>query len=421
MKITDPLFEETYLKETLDNGLRVVIFHRPEYAMTTCAFGTPFGALDVDQKVGEETLHFTPGLAHFLEHKLFESTGRDMMALFSALGASVNAFTSYKETVYYFSKSGGDIEEPLDLLLDFVQELSISEESVEKEKGIIDQELAMYETSPDSRLLNETFRSLYRDFPLKYDIGGDREGIRMITKEELEKCYGINYRPSNMLLVITTPEDPERILELVKKNQSQKGEQPEECPIRIDYREPEAVVREEHSFSMDVNKKKQVFAYKFQPDYHDPKGAFYAEWCLRFLLEAHFSPLNPAYEGWLEEGLINDFFGFEVEFEEDYAHILFYIENDDETVLKRLVEDSLKEDLLTEDLLTQLKRRYIGSAFSVFDEPEGFTIGYIRDALNGIYFLESFGILQAIGLDDVRKVWNSLDFSHHSLVTMRQK
>ena len=421
MKITHPLFEETYLKEILDNGLRVVIFYRPEFSMTTCAFGTPYGALDVDQVYEGKEYHFTPGVAHFLEHKLFESTGKDMMALFSALGASVNAFTSYKETVYYFSKSGEDIREPLDLLLDFVQELSISKESVEKEKGIIDQELAMYEASPDSRLLNETFRSLYHKFPLKYDIGGDRKGIRKITKEELETCYKINYHPSNMILVITTPNDPEEVLELIKENQEKKGFSWKERPKRLDHQEPEGVVKKMHAFSMEVNKSKQVFAYKFRPSFRDPKEAFYTEWCLRFLLEAHFSPLNPAYETWLEEGLINDFFGFEVEFEEDYAHILFYIENDAEDVLKRLVEDSMKEVLLTEDLLTQLKRRYIGSAFSVFDEPEGFTIGYIRDALNGIDFLESFSILQDITLENVLKVRDSLDFSHFSLVTMRKK
>ena len=421
MKITHPLFEETYLKETLDNGLQTVIFHRPEFSMTTCAFGTPYGALDIDQVYEGKEYHFTPGVAHFLEHKLFESTGQDMMALFSALGASVNAFTSYKETVYYFSKSGKDIKEPLELLLDFVQELSISKASVEKEKGIIDQELAMYEASPDSRLLNETFRALYREFPLRYDIGGDREGIKKITKEELETAYRINYHPSNMILVITTPEDPEEVLQLVKENQEKKDYSRKKRPERLDHKEPKEVVKENHVFSMDINKSKQVLAYKFRPSFHDPKEAFDAEWCIRFLLEAHFSPLNPAYEVWLIEGLNNDFFGFEVEFEEDYAHILFYIENDAEDVLKRLVEDSLEEVLLTEDLLTQLKRRYIGSAFSVFDEPEGFTIGYIRDALNGIDFLESFSILQDISLEDVLEVWRSLDFSHFSTVTMRKK
>ena len=215
-------FDETYYTETLANGLKVIIFHKPEFSTSVCAFGTPYGALKINEQFNGKEYHFHPGVAHFLEHKLFEAKGDDMMTLFSSLGANVNAFTSYHETVYYFSKTGEDIKQCLELLLGFVQELDITPESVEKEKGIIAQEVAMYDQVPDSKLLHEAYKALYHHYPLKYDIGGDKKGIYAIDKEELDECYRINYHPVNMSLVITTPLDPKKIMNIVRKNQLKK-------------------------------------------------------------------------------------------------------------------------------------------------------------------------------------------------------
>ena len=175
IKHYNELFDETSYTETLDNGLKVIIFHKPGYSLTSACFGTAFGGLNICQRHNARDYSFHPGTAHFLEHKLFESEEKDIMTAFSLMGANVNAFTSYKETVYYFTKSGEDIKDCLNLLLDFVQNLSITKESVEKEKGIIVEEVSMYMQNPDSRLINETYKSLYEKYPLKYDIGGDEE------------------------------------------------------------------------------------------------------------------------------------------------------------------------------------------------------------------------------------------------------
>ena len=150
--ITNKRYGESYVEETLENGLHVVLWQKPDYEKSLFMMATPLGAMDMKQvdEQGKE-LHFPAGIAHFLEHKMFEMGDSDVMELFSRMGASVNAFTSYTETAYYFSTTS-DVKEPLNLLLDFVQELDISEESVEKEKGIIIQELHMYKEMSDSRL-----------------------------------------------------------------------------------------------------------------------------------------------------------------------------------------------------------------------------------------------------------------------------
>ena len=135
------LLDETYYEEELANGLKIIIFHKKDFHMTSCAFGTPYGAFDIKERSQGKEYNFHPGIAHFLEHKLFESDHGDVMNDFFSMGASVNAFTSYRETVYYFNMTGDNIDIPLNLLLDFVQNLNITHESVEKEKGIINQEL----------------------------------------------------------------------------------------------------------------------------------------------------------------------------------------------------------------------------------------------------------------------------------------
>ena len=417
-KVYNSYFDETYYTETLSNGLKVVIFHKPDFSSTNCAFGTPYGALMINEKLGNKEYHFNPGIAHFIEHKLFEAKGDDMMAAFSSMGAEVNAFTSYRETVYYFSKTGKDIKKPLNLLLDFVQDLNISEESVEKEKGIIAQEVSMYEQQPDSRLLREAYKCMYHNDPIKYDIGGDKKSIYAITKKELEECYKLNYHPSNMLLSITTPIDPKKIIKIVKENQDKKKFD-DRYKLTINNKdEPVEVVKKTYSFKMPIATSKHLLAYKIKPNFKNANEAFKAEWCLRFLLEAHFSPLNPKYQTWLDEGIINEYFGFEIDFDPNLAYVMFYIENDDKKVLKKLINESIREKLLTKDLLTQIKRRYIGQSFEIFNEVEAFNLGYIRDSLNGLDFFKALNELKSISLKDVEKVWESLDFSNETYVSM---
>ena len=414
-KIYDNFFDETYYIEKLDNGLDVVIFHKPDFLTSSCAFGTNYGALNTDQIFDDKEYHFHPGVAHFLEHKLFESKEKDVFNAFSNMGCSVNAFTSYHETVYYFSTTIKDIKEPLNLLLDFVQDLDIDKKSVEKEKGIIIQELSMYLQNPDSRLLQEAYRSMYQNYPLKYDIGGDDKTVMAINKEELELCYRLNYHPNKMSLVITSPLDPNMIMDVIKKNQSKKTFDVVKEATNILNNEPMSVLRKDFSFRMDINKAKHLYAIKLKPDFKDKDDVVFKEWCMNIYLKAYFSPLNPSYQKWLDDGLINDYFGYDVDFDSDYAYLLFYNESDND-VLKDLIDKELLKDLLNEDILTQLKRRYVGMVFESFNEIENFNLAYIRDYLNNNDYFKSIRILMDISLDDLISVYKSFNYDNYALI-----
>lgn len=414
-KIHNDFFDEDFYIEKLDNGLEVVIFNKKDFLTTACAFATSYGALNTDEVLDGKEYHFHPGVAHFLEHKLFESEDKNIFEEFSNMGCNVNAFTSYHDTVYYFSTTNKEIEEPLNLLLDFVQKLDITDENVEKEKGIICQELAMYMQNPDSRLLQETYRSLYHNYPLKYDIGGDDASVNAISKDELDLCYKINYHPNNMVLLIVSPLDVNYLMDIVKENQSKKhfDKQKDVKTLMID--EDDSVVRKEFSFEMDINKPKHVYALKLKPNFKDSDDIVYKQWCMDLYLKAYFSSINKDYQEWLNKGLINDYFGYEVDFDKDYAYILFYNESEDDNI-KELVDNELKKDLITEEILTSIKRRYIGNSFDTLNDVESFDTGYVRDYVNGIDYFKSIEILTHISLDDLKAVFKGFDYSNYALI-----
>ena len=407
-------YKETYYEETLENGLKVVIWHKPNYEKSHFMLATPLGALDIEQ-VDESGKPYTfeAGIAHFLEHKMFENGDTDVMTLFSQMGASDNAFTSYTETAYHFTTSQDPIE-PLNLLLDFVQQLSISDESVEKEKGIIIQELQMYQQMSDSRLINETFSSLFHNHPFKHDVGGTVETVNRITKESLELCYKINYHPSTMILVGVTGKDVEPIFKSIKENQKKKHFEPISSVTRKIVDEPHTVKREEFHFNMDVTTPKINIAYKME-GIKDPIHRLKMEWALKIILDCHFSSLNTKYQTWLEEGIINDFYGYDLEFGEDFGYMMFYTETLKAEEFKKIIHDQLiraKNEGVSAQQFEQLQRRYFGQTIRELNNFDDIAINFMRNYFQNIDFFESLDLVAKMDLTDIAEVIQRLDLAN---------
>lgn len=420
MKKENKRYQESYVEETLDNGLHVVLWQKPDYAKSLFMMATPLGALDLKQKDEEgKEYDFPAGIAHFLEHKMFEMEDGDVMDQFSNMGANVNAFTSYTETVYYFSTTS-DVIKPLHLLLDFVQELSITEESVEKEKGIIIQELNMYKQMSDQRLLMEIFSSLYKHHPLRYDIGGDEESVTSITLDQLKKCYDINYHPGNMILVGVSAQDPKILLEEIKQNQQAKTFPTGKKVTRMMQEEPYEPARKDFEFQMDISMPKLSIAYKMR-GIEDIYERIKKEWAIRMVLDATFSSLNPDFQKWLDEGIINDFVGSEVDLGKDYGMLMFYSETNKKeaflTIVKDII-DKIKTQGISQVLLEQLKKRYYGQSLRSLNSFDDIAITMVRNYFDQRDFFVSMDVLYDITLQDVNEACQMIDADNFCIVDL---
>ena len=216
-------YDETIYDQKLDNGLLVQVLPKRNFHKTYAILTVDFGSIDRTfiPVNGQELITVPDGVAHFLEHKMFEKIDHDAFDLFGELGADSNAFTSFTQTSYLFSTTQ-HVHESLDVLLDFVEQPYFSSQTVQKEKGIIGQEIKMYDDDPNWRLYFGMLGNLYPHDPMHIDIAGTVESIDQITADTLYSTYDSFYQPANMNLFIVGNVDPAETMEWIADNQKQK-------------------------------------------------------------------------------------------------------------------------------------------------------------------------------------------------------
>ncbi|MBQ9072103.1 MAG: insulinase family protein [Bacilli bacterium] len=251
-------------EETLDNGLRVFVVPKDNVNGFYATLSTKFGSIN-DEFIpnGESKMKKVPlGVAHFLEHKMFEQKdGKDPFTFYSERGCDSNANTSNIKTTYLFSGSNS-FEESLNYLLDYVQDPYFTDENVEKEKGIIEQEIKMYADEPFFKIYDGIVYNSFIKHPIKFPIAGTVKDVYSITKEDLYICYNTFYHPSNMFLVITGNVDPKETINLIKINQEKKKFDKFE-PIKLkEYDEPNTVEKKQDNITMDIEIEKVGIGYK---------------------------------------------------------------------------------------------------------------------------------------------------------------
>ena len=215
-KMYYPGWNETVYRKVCDSGLTVCVVPRPGFTKKLAYFVTDFGSIHTEFTINGEKFSVPAGVAHFLEHKMFDLPGRDVSEEFAALGAYPNAFTSYDMTAYYFSCTN-QFESCLRLLLEFVSTPYFTKESVEKEQGIIGQEIGMSRDNPDHRIFELLMENMYPNHPIRTPILGSKESIGEITPEVLYACHRAFYRPDNMLLCVVGDVDPHLVEKIAEE------------------------------------------------------------------------------------------------------------------------------------------------------------------------------------------------------------
>jgi predicted Zn-dependent peptidase len=412
-KITfDQLQEELYY-EKLENGLDVYILPKKGFNKTYATFTTKYGSIDNHflPPGKEEYVKVPDGIAHFLEHKLFEKEDGDVFQQFSKQGASANAFTSFTRTAYLFS-STSNVEMNLETLIDFVQDPYFTEKTVEKEKGIIGQEITMYDDNPDWRLYFGLIENMFKNHPVKIDIAGSIESISDITKDMLYECYETFYHPSNMLLFIVGPVDPDQIMTQVRDNQSKKDykEIPE---IKRQFEgEPSEAAKKKKVLEMNVQTSKCLVGIKSSTANQSGKEMLKNELSLNVLLDILFGKSSEHYSTLYSEGLIDDTFSFDYTQEQGFGFAMVGGDTNDpdrlaETLQKMLL-DAREKGAISQETLDRTKKKKIGAFLRAVNSPEYIANQFTRYAFNEMDLFDVVPTLESITLEDVEKAAGNL-------------
>ncbi|MGE7545681.1 EF-P 5-aminopentanol modification-associated protein YfmH [Sporosarcina newyorkensis] len=418
--VFDELQEKIYT-ETLENGLKVVILPKRGYSKTFVTFTTKYGSIDRTFKPHgkNEFITVPDGIAHFLEHKMFEKEDGDVFQKFGLNGASANAYTTFGRTAYLFSATN-KIKENTEVLLDFVQEPYFTKETVDKEKGIIAQEITMYDDQPDWRLYFGTIENLYKEHPVKIDIAGTVESIQDITAEHLYTCYETFYHPSNMLLFIVGAVDPEEMMAFVKDNQSKKSfDQPE--PIERQFpTETKGADIPKRTLTMDVSKPKLNVGMKCTSTDQQGQEMLESELSANLVLDSLFGRTSPFYEKAYEEGLIDESFSYEFSMEEGYGFAMVGSDTEEperlEKLIRQTIQDSKEYWPVKEEDLERMRKKKIGQFMRSLNSIEFIANQYTRYEFNEMNLFDVVPTLEKLSMDKLKQAFSM--FSDDSSYTV---
>ena len=359
-RIEYPGLDEVLYSEVLENGLTVLVVPRKGFTKRLAYFVTDYGSIHTDFTLEGKEYKAPAGVAHYLEHKLFDMPGdRDVSAEFAAMGAMTNAFTSYDMTAYYFSTTE-HFDDCLHLLLEFVSTPYFTEESVEKERGIIDQEIGMNEDAPDSVIFENLMQSLYENHPIRVPILGDSETIRQITPEVLQRCHRAFYTPGNMLLCVVGDVEPETVTALAREVL---GNEHKEVGVK-QRRWPEEMtaVAEEKTASMEVAMPMFSLGFKCEPLAMGAE-AIRREMVADLAAEVLFGESSELYLRLYEEGIIDSSFGGGFETIDGCAMLLCSGDSDDPRAVRDALitqAEKIVQEGITESHFLRLKRSALG-------------------------------------------------------------
>lgn len=409
-QITHEQLQEKIFYKQLANGLQVYILEKPELNKTFCTFTTNYGSIDNSfiSKKTNELVKMPDGIAHFLEHKMFEKEDGDVFQKLSKQGANTNAFTTFTRTAYLFS-STTNVEQNLETLLDFVQEPYFSKKSVEKEKGIINQEITMYDDDPDWRLYYQTIENMYHHHPVRIDIAGTIASIDKITSDMLYECYETFYHPSNMLLFVIGPLKASETMKLIEENQEKKTFAPRNEIERIFKEEPKEVAKKKEVLEMNVGNSKVYVGVK--SNYFGIKGEelLKYELSIQMMLELLFGQSSDFFTEGYKDGLLNDSFSFDFTQELNYGFaIIGGVSNNYETLSSKIKELLLtaKNDAINEEELMIIKKKKIGNFLRALNSAEYIANQFTRYAFNEMNFFDTVLVLENLSVNEIKEYYS---------------
>lgn len=389
--------DETVHRHVFANGLTMYVLPKQGFHRTYVTLSTPLGSNVTTITTPSGTKTLPAGIAHFLEHKLFDQHGTDVSERFATTGAQVNAYTMNNRTTYLFSCTK-ELDQNLATLLDFVFHPTFTDDGVAKEIDIITQEINMYQDDANTMIYMGALQNMYHHHPVKTDILGTADSIATITKELLYDVHDVFYHPDNMVLFVTGNIDPLDAIEMVGKHlkSSDASGTHELVPTPV---EPPHVRLAHDEKTMDVAMPNAVLGIKL--NCHDDVDLMRSELLYSITLDLLFGKSTANHETLLESSLINDTFGIDITIESDYGFVLIGGNTRHPEQLIDAMKRMLTGHELDRDHFRRTKRQIVGSFIQALNSLE-----YIAHQFTKYHYLDTslFHILDVadtITIDDV--------------------
>ncbi|SFE17149.1 EF-P 5-aminopentanol modification-associated protein YfmH [Peptostreptococcus sp. D1] len=421
-KIYNDSINEELFSEVLENGLEVYYLPKKGFESKYAILGVNFGSNDLDFISIEDggRVRVNEGIAHFLEHKMFEQPdGKNAFDKFSELGASANAFTSFNMTAYLFSATE-NFYESLEHLISYVQTPYYTDENVEKEKGIIAQEIKMYEDDPEWNVYFNCLKAMYSKHHTNIDIAGSVESIYKITPDELYKCYNTFYNPANMKLFVVGDLDFEEIIKAVKKSNNVEAVFSKDITRFMD-EEPQEINKKIIEQEFTVSLPMFYFGYKDSSKIVSPDESLFREVVTDILFDIIFSESAQLHENLYNSGLIIGNINGGYTSNIDYSYAVVTGASKDPHQVKKIIDeyiDDLRENGIDDREFELNKRKKIGGFLKSFDSIPFIANSFLRYRFKGINLLDYLDVLNRVQKSDIERRLNEFFIEEQSVISI---
>lgn len=414
-------FDEEVYEDQLENGLKIFIVPNNRVEDIFVTYTVKYGGCNFPFLIDKKMQKLPSGIAHFLEHKMFEQKNRiEPFTFYSKTGTYCNASTNYYNTSYVFA-GNNNFEENLKYLLDFIQDPYFTDENVEKEKGIISQEIKMYDDIPDRLIYESCIYNLLTNHPIRYGIGGKIKDITKITKEDLEKAYKVFYQPSNSFITITGNADPEKSINIIKENQKNKRIPKYEIKLKK-VKEENEVLKKEEIIYKDITIPYINYGIKIPLKTLNKIDKQKLNMYISTIFNILFDTTSSFYEEMKDKNIIDTPIEIEsIDTDDHKIYMLLFKSNHYELVIKE-IEKVLKNIKITEEDLERKKKVYISSLLYTLDHISMTNKLIVNNIiLYGYLNTDVYNLINSLNIEELNSVIKNLQLDYSSTCIIKNE
>ncbi len=399
--------QEKIYTEKLSNGLNLMIIPK-KTQKKYIIWGVNYGSIDHKFMVGDKEITVPDGIAHYMEHKLFEQeNGTNSLDVLSSLGVNANAYTTNNHTAYLFEDNNEKFLEALDEFMNYVQNPYFTDENVEKERGIIEQEIMMYDDYPDWKLYMNAMKAMYHKNPINIDVAGTKETIAKITKDTLYEAYHAFYRPDKMAIVVCGDFEPEKLIPEIEKRMTLQNAT--QNVKRLYEEEPKEIVQKQVEAEMNISMPIFMIGYK---DEVACENQIKKDLALDILFNILIGDSSELYQSLYEEGLLQSEPTFIYENSQTYSHVLIQGQSEKyDEVIKKIEQgiENLKQNGIQDEVFDRIKKKLYGEYVKSYNDVGSIATTFIQNYFRNInpldYFEEFKGLDKAYTMQVLEEVF----------------